>query len=194
MDSAAPGQRWVFFSPDTTSRTYALALTDSATADLLVEIEFALVFGEDSTTLARLRRDPALRARRSRDSAFVESWSGRADSRLFHACLGRLAGRLYLDIGRVAFPDYTAPVGELLIPVHRFWQASLESGRLQLSPLNDEWLGAMIDSGTVSVAHERLGNGALLLTARTEELQRLVASFAQDTMAFPPKRAITLRR
>jgi hypothetical protein len=194
LDSTESGARWVFLRIDSTSRSYTLALTDSATARVLPGIDISSLL-QDSATMARVRRDPSLRARRTRDSAAVyRLMSDSAGSRVFEVRLGRLAGVLFLDIkagplyGDSRFPH------ELLLPVHWFWRASLQADRLQVTPLDDDWLGRMIDSGTVRIAHERVDGSDLVLTAPTDELQRLIARYAQDTLAFPRKNAIQLRR
>ncbi len=82
----------------------------------------------------------------------------------------------------------------MLLPVHWYWRVSLGADRVSLVPLDDEWLGNMIDSGTVSIAHEKTGDDDLLLTAPTPTLQRLVARYATDTLAFQAKHAVDLRR
>lgn len=196
LGSTESGERWVFLRIDSTSRSYTLAITDSATARVLPGIDISSLSPvQDSATMARVRRDPSLRARRTRDSAAVDRlMSDSAGSRVFEARLGRLAGVLFLDIKAAPFYGESRFPHELLLPVHWFWRASLEADRLQVTPLDDDWLGRMIDSGTVRIAHERVDGSDLVLTAPPDELQRLIARYAQDTLAFPRKNAIQLRR
>jgi hypothetical protein len=190
-DTTVPNQRWVVFRLDTSNRVYQLALTDSVTANVLLSADFA----DDSATRARLNRDPALRARRTYDSTIVwRVFQDSAASHMFDLRLGRLDGVLFADI--TVNPDFRPRnfPHPLLLPVHWFWRVSFEADRLSLVPLNDEWLGKMIDSNTVRIPHEKTGDDDLLLTAPTHELQGLVARYAADTLAFPRKNGVDLRR
>jgi hypothetical protein len=193
--AASPGgERWVFLRPDAKSPGYTLAMADSSVASALPAVDFPALEARDSGTLARLRRDPVARAQRTRDSTTITRlYSDSGGPRVFAAGLGRLGGALFLDI--TADPLNSGPphLRDLMMPVHWFWRVSLEGDRLSVTPLNEDWLGQMIDSGRVTIAHETQ-DGRILLTASTGELQRLVAQYAQDTAAFPARNRIELRR
>ena len=50
--------------------------------------------------------------------------------------------------------------------------------------MDNEWLEEMIDEKKVNIAHVRLED-RIILTAPTEELQKFVLKYAEDTDAFP---------
>jgi len=172
-DSAKPrGDRWVVLPGDEPSHAWLLAIADSALARRLEAVDFVLLSASDSAFNARARRDPALRTRRARDSAAVRRLESDAGGpRVFELRLGRT----------------------LLIPAHWFWRVSLEGERVRVTPLNEEWLVAKIDSGRVGIAHEK-ENDDLVLTGTTSELQALVSKYARDSAAFPRKTEIVLTR
>ncbi len=194
-DSAPGADRWVVMRPDTTVKTYGLAITDARTAAALLRVDVPLLVVQDSATLNRLKRDATLRARRQRDSVTVFRLSSDAGGpRLFTLGLGRLGGELFADITPDPVTESSHLGRDLMEPVHWFWRVSLEADRLVLTPLDAEWLGTQLDSGRVVLAHEDLSDSRTVLTASTAELQRFVTQHAQDTLAFPPKGALTLRR
>jgi hypothetical protein len=193
--SAKPGDdRWVFLRPDTAKRDYTLGVTEPALARTIAGADFGRFLASDSLTKARLRRDPAARARRSRDSVTVARLAcDSAGAHVFDVQVGRLAGLVFLDIAPSDAVGCGSRVGPGLMPTHWFWKASLDSAQLTLVPLDADWLGKMIDSSRVGLAHETEGN-RLVLTAATADLQRVVTEFARDTAAFPEKGAIEFRR
>ncbi len=195
-DTAPGADRWVVARLDSTDRTYDLAITDPRSAAALLRIDVPLLVTQDSAMLARLRRDPALRARRERDSVTVTRlYSDSGGPRLFTVGLGRLGGELFADITPNPVAAQRTHLGrDLMEPMHWFWRVSFAGERLVLTPLDEDWLGTQLDSGRVSLAHEDLGDARAVLTAGTADLQRFVAAHALDTLAFPAKGALTLRR
>jgi len=181
---APQGDHWVFLGPDSSSHSYFLAVADSVTAAALPGVNFDAYNAGDSATRAMLRRNPAARAQRARDSLIVQRLLGGSEGpRLFVASLGRLAGILFLDMTALSIGE--SRVGRnLLLPVHWFWRVAVEGDRLTLTPLSNDWLEAMIDSGRVDLAHVVGDDSSLVLTAPTSELQRLVTRYAQDSAAF----------
>lgn len=195
-DSAnARGDRWVVLPGDDSSHAYLLAIADSALARRLQAVDFALLSVSDSEFNARARRDPAQRARRARDSATVRRLASDAGGpRAFELRLGRLDGVLFADISPASLDDTPPHLGRtLLIPAHWFWRMMLDDGRVRVTPLNEEWLSAKIDSGRVGIAHEK-ENDDLVLTGTTSELQALVSKYAHDSAAFPRNTEVVLRR
>jgi hypothetical protein len=192
-DSSAGSDRWVVARFDTTSKSYNLAIADPRTAAALARLDVAR-FVQDSLAVARNPGDRAARERRARDSVTISRlYSDAGGPRLFELALGRLGGALFADITPNPLNTGSHLGKDLLRPVHWFWQASFEGDRVRLIPLDDDWLGAALDSGRVAIAHEDFGDEVVLI-APTADLQRFVAEHAQDTLAFPPKRALTLRR
>jgi hypothetical protein len=195
-DVANPGgERLVLLHAPDTSKSYVLAAADSTVADALFRANLEALFTGDSATRAKVDRDPVARARRDRDSALVAQLRTDAHGpRWFDVRLGRLNGVLFADISPMPLADSEPRLGRSLqIPAHWFWRVSLEGDRLRVVPLDESWLGRMIDSGKVRIAHEK-EEGNVVLTAPSGELQRLVARYALDTAAFPKKHESEYRR
>ncbi len=102
----------------------------------------------------------------------------------FEAHLVRLGKFLFLDI----FPDQPDTKNEFyklhLIPAHTFSRVWIERDVIRLAMLDNDWLRDMIKQNSVSIAHERVEDG-VILTAPTEELQKFVVAYANDSLAFP---------
>jgi hypothetical protein len=195
-DIASPrNDRWVVIRESDTARALVLVLADSAAAGAFSSADLESFAADDSTTRARLERDPVARARRERDSAVVVGLRSDARGpRWFDVRLGRLAGVLFADLTPQTFTDSEPRLGRpMQIPAHWFWKISVEGDRLHVVPLSDEWLRKQIDSNAVRIAHEK-EDGNIVLTAPTRELQRLVSRYATDTLAFPAKAEIVLQR
>ena len=71
-----------------------------------------------------------------------------------------------------------------LVPVHSFWRIWVEKDVMRLTYLSEDWLEEMLDKKKVNIAHIRL-EGRVVLTAPTEELQKFVLKYAEDSEAFP---------
>ena len=106
------------------------------------------------------------------------------DTARFEVKLGRLGNFFFLDI----YPEEPTIKNDLykihLIPAHTFSRMWLEGDELRLSMLDNDWLKKMIAEGKVQITHEKI-DGDVILTAPTEELQKLVLKYAEDTKAFP---------
>lgn len=70
-----------------------------------------------------------------------------------------------------------------LLPTHLLWRVWVGADTLRIASLEDDWLERMIDSGTLEIRHARW-NGDVILTASTEELQKLVQRHAEDNGVF----------
>lgn len=97
--------------------------------------------------------------------------------------------RLSARFGRLSgerFMDFTAKDAPLSLPVHHFSRVRLSPGRLEIASLNQEWLSKAITSGQIALAHElRDGShGQILITAATEDLQRVIGAWAFAPEAF----------
>ena len=102
----------------------------------------------------------------------------------FEAHLVRLGEFLFLDI----FPEPPDTKNEFykfhLIQAHTFSRIWIHGDVVRLSMLDNDWLWDMISHNKVSIRHERVDHG-VILTASTEELQKFVVTYANDTLAFP---------
>lgn len=94
----------------------------------------------------------------------------------YHGTLGRLRGRLFLDL-RLHDEDGERLLDKegfvLLWPLHLFCRIDLADDTLRIAVLDYEWLATAISDGAIDIAHERV-EGNILLTAPPRELQSLV--------------------
>jgi hypothetical protein len=95
----------------------------------------------------------------------------------------KLGEDLYLDF----FPvDYEIRHGFLdmhLVPAHIFAKAELTDQALILHFFDMEWLEDLIDSKKIKISHVET-QYRYLLTAKTEELQKFITKFANDSTTF----------
>jgi hypothetical protein len=97
-----------------------------------------------------------------------------------------------VKLGKFLFADFYPEEPEIgngfyrghLLPVHTFARVRLEGDKLQLSMLDPDWLKEMIQQKKVRIPHEVLNDEDFVLTAATEELQKLVQTYAEDPKAF----------
>jgi hypothetical protein len=129
------------------------------------------------------------------DGPFSEGKLVPGDAARFQARLGRLGGRLFLDLIPVAEGN-PGVRNELfnwhLIRAHTICRLWLEKDALRLDWLSENWLEEGFTSGKITIAHARAEDG-WVVTAPTKELQQAVARYAEDNDAFPPSEDI-LRR
>ena len=112
----------------------------------------------------------------------------KGDSAGFAAQLGRLGDFTFLDL----FPEEREENGNTrntlynlhILPAHTIWRVWLEADELRLALLDNGWLKKMIGEEKVEIAHEEI-DGAIILTASTQQLQKFVLEHAEDADAFP---------
>ena len=80
-----------------------------------------------------------------------------------------------------------------LSQAHRLYRVQLDGDTLQLTDLNDEWLKAALDSGRFDLDHQIVGD-SLVVTASTEEVERLLMEVAGEQGAFPQDATTELHR
>ncbi len=119
------------------------------------------------------------------NSGYTYKLSVREDDKMeeFALRLLDLGNDLYLDF----FPvDYEIRHGFLdmhLVPAHIFAKAELTDQALILHFFDMEWLEELIESNRIKISYVEL-NYRNLLTARTEELQKFITKFANDSTTF----------
>lgn len=102
---------------------------------------------------------------------------------VYEAHLVKLGKFLFLDL----YPDDTEieDFNDIhLVPTHSFWRVEIEKDALRMAYIDYDWLEEMIDGNKVNIAHVRLED-RIVLTAPTQELQKFVLKYAEDTDAFP---------
>ncbi|HLG14302.1 MAG TPA: hypothetical protein VJH03_07345 [Blastocatellia bacterium] len=102
----------------------------------------------------------------------------------FEARLVRLGERAFLDV----YPEEPPIDNDFyklhLIPAHTFVRITLDGDLMTAAMMDDGWLRQALDSGELTIAHQRLGKGSVLLTAATEDLQELVVKNCDTPGAF----------
>ena len=118
------------------------------------------------------------------DSSYALAYVESNDTSWFVTHLLKLGDDFFMDM----YPDPSDVLSdaykEHLIGAHTFSRIELDSTGLTISVLDSEWLQKQIESGQLTIAHEQLGPGDLVLTATTEDLQTFVKSIARDSLAF----------
>jgi hypothetical protein len=92
--------------------------------------------------------------------------------------VGKLGNSWFLD-------SYPADKGidHHLIRAHIISRIRVDGDSLRVAPLEGDWLKKMIDAGKLNIPYVEPG-GDIILTASTEELQKLCVKFAGDAAAF----------
>jgi hypothetical protein len=65
-----------------------------------------------------------------------------------------------------------------------FWKVDLDGDKLTLTPLNYQWVEAMVKAKKLEIKHEQQEGGFIILTASTAELKAFVLKYADDKAAF----------
>ena len=96
----------------------------------------------------------------------------------YKVILGKVGDHWYLD---------SYPAGEHdahLIPAHMITQLWLNGDAMKTAELESDWLSSMIKDEKLSISHANKG-GHIILTAPTEELQKLLLQYGDEKKAFP---------
>jgi|AntRauTorckE6833_2_1112554.scaffolds.fasta_scaffold00673_8 hypothetical protein len=114
------------------------------------------------------------------------------DSAYFFGKFADLNNGFYLDLlpvdfGSVSFSD------NHYLPVHTFSKVELNEDSLTINLFKDSWIEEQIRDNRVRIKHERIdGDGAVLITASTEELQKFIIKYGNMSEAF--REPITLSK
>ncbi len=107
---------------------------------------------------------------------------GRVEGRALLVGLGKIGDRLYWDA--TAKPsDDDGLWAEHTLPLHSIARVRIEENRLEIAPLDSDWLDQAVAERRVEVAHLRVDHG-IVLTAATEDLQRLLLEHGEEDGAF----------
>lgn len=101
---------------------------------------------------------------------------------LLEAQLVKLGDQLYLDV----YPSPEVDAGDEAahrIAVHSFWRVSLDADKLNLTPIDSDWLDKQLEKDAATIRTAPLRR-ATLLTASTAELQEFIRRY--DKQAFQP--------
>jgi hypothetical protein len=110
---------------------------------------------------------------------YVDETSARFEARLFE-----LGGATFLDL----YPQIGDKGNSLyltsLVRAHALVKLTIGEDSLSIALLDDEWLKKLSDQRQLGLAHERLADGTIVLTAPTSELQAFILRDANREEAF----------
>ncbi len=161
------------------------------TKDLLIDKRLDGLYETDDNEYWNIRRlDPKFEKNFSDgwkhyNSGYTYKLTVREDDELedFALHLLKLGEDLYMDF----FPvDYEIRHGFLdmhLVPTHIFAKAEITDRYLILHFFDLDWLEDLIETNRIKISYVEL-NDRYLLTAKTEELQKFITKFANDSTTF----------
>ena len=106
------------------------------------------------------------------------------DTVVFEAWAFRLDGQLYLDLRPYDLKLENSLLAMAVIPGHALLKVEQQGNALRLSSFSSSWLAEQIEAGKCDIAFEQPDAGSVVLTAATEELQRLLRTYADEAQAF----------
>ena len=102
----------------------------------------------------------------------------------FKARLIKLDGVMYLDL----YPDdpdrSAGPYLGNIVLAHTLARVTITKDSISIAMMDGDWLKKLSDRNQLGLAHERLADGAIVLTAPTWELQAFVKKHADDKELF----------
>ena len=119
--------------------------------------------------------------------------AGEADTVIFEAVPFKLDGTLYLDLTPVDLDLENSLAAMTLIGTHLLVKPTQQGNQLELASFNTEWLATQVEDGESSIQFETPSDGFVLLTADTQELQKLVKAYADEPEAFDELEVLTKR-
>jgi len=108
--------------------------------------------------------------------------SGIAEDFAVH--LLKLGEDLYLDFLPVDFEIRHYFLEMHLAPAHIFAKVELTEEFLVLHFINLEWLQDLIEDDRIRISHLDLNDGRILLTAKTDEIQKFILKYGNDSTTF----------
>jgi hypothetical protein len=101
----------------------------------------------------------------------------------FAVHLIKLGKNYYLDFFPVKYNIEHVMLDMQLMPAHIFGKIEFVDNNIVMNWFDGEFLTNLIDSNKVKISHKMLEN-SILLTANTEELQKFVRKYGDNTRAF----------
>jgi hypothetical protein len=107
----------------------------------------------------------------------------------YNVHLFRLNHQLYLDFypsGQIGSNSF---IDENLVLTHSLAKITYNHDAIKIQWFNEIWLGKLLDENKIRIRHEKLESGdpdftSYLLTASTEDLQKFIIKYGNDTLAF----------
>lgn len=111
----------------------------------------------------------------------------------FQAHIVKLGKYLFLDILPNQIDTQNDFYRTHFLSVHTFSRIWFEEDTLRLAIFDGDWMKDMISQNKISIQHEKTEEG-IVLTAPTEELQKLVLTYADDPQAFPKSTTLVRKK
>ena len=102
----------------------------------------------------------------------------------FEARLVKLNDQLFLDILPVEPPVENDFYRSLTIRAHLFAKIDIAEDEFLVSLMDPDWVRQQLENDAVTLSHQKLANGEVLLTASTGELQAFMVMHGSDRGAF----------
>src|SRR5262245_52327587 len=113
------------------------------------------------------------------DFLYVDDESARFDARLIE-----LGGVKFLDL----YPKTQAKNNDIspanFVPAHTLARLTIGNDSISIAMMDGDWLKQLSDRKQLELAHERLADGSIVLTAPTRDLQAFVMKHADDKKLF----------
>ena len=158
--------------------------------DLLIDNKLEGLFETGENEYWKIRRlDPDFEKLtgdwKQYNSGYTYKLSVREEDKMeeFALHLLELGDDLYLDFFPVDYDIRHDFLDMHLVPAHIFAKAELTDQALILHFFDMEWLEDLIDSRKIKISHVETQD-RYLLTAKTEELQKFITKFANDSTTF----------
>ena len=102
----------------------------------------------------------------------------------FEARLIELGGVKFLDLYPQPPDNDNGLYLASLVPAHTLARVTIGEDSISIALMDDDWLRRLSDRNDLNLAHERLADRSIVLTAPTRELQAFVLSNANGKEAF----------
>ena len=102
----------------------------------------------------------------------------------FEARLIELGGATFLDLYPKPLREGNGLVLANFVPAHTLARVTISKGSISIELMDGDWLKKLSDQNQLDVAHERLDDEMVILTAPTRELQAFTLKHAFTKEAF----------
>jgi hypothetical protein len=102
----------------------------------------------------------------------------------FEARLIELGGATFLDLYPKPLSEGNSLAGANFVPAHSLARVTISRDSISIALMDGEWLKELSDQNQLAVAHERLDDEMVVLTAPTRELQAFALKHAFTKEAF----------
>jgi len=113
------------------------------------------------------------------DFLYVDDASSRFEARLIE-----LGGAKFLDLYPKTFGKNNDLCPANFVPAHTLARLTIDKDSISMAMMDPDWIKQLSDRNQLDLAHERLEDGTIVLTAPTKKLQAFVLKHADDKKAF----------